>query len=60
MISIIGRLSDDLNVVIRHYSEVNRFMKEKHKMNGIWVGIEMDPEPPGFERLASLTLSVRK
>jgi pyrimidine deaminase RibD-like protein len=57
---IIGRLSDDLNVTIRQYSEVNRFMKEKHKMNGIWVGIEMDPEPPGFERLASLTLSVRK
>jgi pyrimidine deaminase RibD-like protein len=57
---IIGRLSDDLNVAIRHYSEVNRFMKEKHKMNGIWVGIEMDPEPPGFERLDSLALSVMK
>jgi pyrimidine deaminase RibD-like protein len=57
---IIARLSDDLNVATRHYSSVNRFMKNKHKLEGIWVGIEMDPEPPGFERLASLTLSVRK
>jgi pyrimidine deaminase RibD-like protein len=57
---IIARLSDDLNVATRHYSTVNSFMKNKHKHDGIWVGIEMDPEPPGFERLASLTLSVRK
>jgi pyrimidine deaminase RibD-like protein len=57
---IIARRSDDLNVATRHYSTVNRFMKNKHKLEGIWVGIEMDPEPPGFERLASLTLSVRK
>jgi hypothetical protein len=57
---IIARLSEDLNVATRHYSMVNRFMKDKHKLDGIWVGIEMDPEPPGFERLASLTLNVRK
>jgi pyrimidine deaminase RibD-like protein len=57
---IVARLSDDLNVATRHYSTVNRFMKGKHNLDAIWVGIEMDPEPPGFERLASLTLNVRK
>lgn len=57
---IIARLSDDLNVAVRQYSEVNRFMKDKHNKPNVWIGIEMDPEPPGFERLASLSLSVRK
>ena len=57
---IIAKLSDDLNIATRHYYKVNRFMKNNHKLREIWVGIEMDPEPPGFERLASLTLSVRK
>jgi pyrimidine deaminase RibD-like protein len=54
---IIARLSDDLNVATRHYSTVNRFMKNKHSLD-VWVGIEIDPEPPGFERLASLIMSV--
>ena len=58
---IVARLSEDLNVATRHYSTVNRVMKNnKHKLDNIWIGIEMDPEPPGFERLASLTLRVRK
>jgi pyrimidine deaminase RibD-like protein len=57
---IIARLSDDLNVATRHYDTVNRFMKNRHQLQNVWVGIEMDPEPPGFERLASLTFSVRK
>jgi pyrimidine deaminase RibD-like protein len=57
---IVARLSEDLNVATRHYSTVNRVMKYKHMLEGIWIGIEMDPEPPGFERLASLTLMVRK
>jgi pyrimidine deaminase RibD-like protein len=57
---VIGRLSDDLNVAIRHYFEVNRLMREKYSVDGVWLGVEMDPEPPGFERLTSLTLNVRK
>jgi hypothetical protein len=57
---IVARLSDDLNVATRHYNTVNRVMRDKHKLDGIWIGIEMDPEPPGFERLASLTLRVTK
>jgi len=57
---VVARLSQDLNVATRHYSTVNRFMKNKHNLEGIWVGIEMEPEPPGFERLASLALKVRK
>lgn len=57
---IIARSSDDLNVAIRHYSEVNRFMKVKRNLPGVWIGIEMDLEPPGFERLTELSLSVQK
>lgn len=57
---IVARLSEDLNVATRHYNTVNRVMRDKHKRDGIWIGIEMDPEPPGFERLASLSLTVRK
>jgi hypothetical protein len=57
---IVARLSEDLTIVTRHYSTVNRVMRDKHKRDGIWIGIEMDPEPPGFERLASLTLRVTK
>jgi pyrimidine deaminase RibD-like protein len=56
---IIARLSDDLRVATRHYSTVNRVMENKGKSN-VWVGIEMDVEPPGFERLTSLALSVRR
>jgi len=56
---IIAGLSDDLNVAIHHYSTVNLVMKNKYKVDA-WVGIEMVTEPPGFEGLASLTLSARK
>jgi hypothetical protein len=57
---IVARLSEDLSVATRHYSTVNRVMREKHKRDGIWIGIEIDSEPPGFERLESLTLRVSK
>jgi len=57
---IVARLSEDLSVATRHYSTVNRVRRDRHKLDGIWIGVEMDPEPPGFERLASLTLRVRK
>jgi pyrimidine deaminase RibD-like protein len=57
---IVARLSEDLNIATRHYNTVNRVMREKHGSDGIWIGIEMDPEPPGFEKLATLSLRVRK
>jgi len=57
---IVARLSEDLKVATRHYSTVNRVMRDRHKRDGIWIGIEMDHEPPGFERLAPLTLRVKK
>ncbi len=56
---IVARLSDDLRVAVRHYSTVNRVMRERHRKDGIWIGIEMDTEPPGFERLCSLALKVK-
>jgi pyrimidine deaminase RibD-like protein len=56
---IVARLSDDLRVAARHYSTVNRVMNNKHNLD-VWIGIEMDLEPPGFERLTSLTLGVLK
>lgn len=56
---VVTKVSDDLKVAVRHYSTVNRVMREKHKRDGIWIGIEMDAEPPGFERLCSLTLKVK-
>jgi pyrimidine deaminase RibD-like protein len=55
---VIARVSEDLNIATRHYSTVNRVMMDKHKLDQIWIGIEIDPEPPGFERLASVTVRV--
>jgi pyrimidine deaminase RibD-like protein len=46
---IIARLSEDLSVAFRHYDRVHHLKKE-------WIGFELNPEPPGFERLASLTI----
>jgi len=57
---IVARLSEDLNIATRHYNTVNRVMRDKHGLPDIWIGLEMEPEPPGFDRLASLTLKVRK
>jgi pyrimidine deaminase RibD-like protein len=57
---IVARLSDDLKVATQHYSTVNRVMSQKYKKDDIWIGIEMAQEPPGFERLASVSLSVKK
>lgn len=57
---IVARLTEDLSVATRHYSTVNRVMRDKHNVDGVWIGIDMEPEPPGFERLASLTLKVTK
>ena len=46
---IIARLSADLNVATWQYSEV-------HRVTHQWVGLQMDSEPPGFERLAQLII----
>jgi pyrimidine deaminase RibD-like protein len=43
---IVARLSDDLDVVRRHYSRV-------HSVTQQWIGIEMASRPSGFEVLAS-------
>lgn len=55
---IVARLSEDLNTVTRHYSKVHQVLLAENNLNK-WVGIDMDPEPPGFKRLASLTVRVR-
>jgi hypothetical protein len=57
---IIGRINDDLNIAMSQYSTVNRFMQDKYKLDNVWVGIEMNPEPPGLGRLETLLVSVRK
>ena len=46
---IIARYSEDLAIAHRHYELV-------HKATRQWIGLEMDVEPPGFERLASVTI----
>jgi pyrimidine deaminase RibD-like protein len=43
---VVGRVSDDLDVALRHYSRVGRDFKN-------WVGLEMPVRPRGFEVLAS-------
>jgi signal peptidase I len=50
---VIARVSDDLAVAFRHYNTVHSDLLEKHKIDD-WFGVIMNPEPPGFERLASL------
>ena len=48
---IIARVSDDLQIALQHYSTV-------HSATNKWIGIVMDAEPPGFERLANLWVRV--
>ena len=48
---IIARVSDDLYVALQHYNTVQAKTRN-------WIGIVMDTEPPGFERLASLWVRV--
>jgi pyrimidine deaminase RibD-like protein len=50
---VIADLSDDLMVAVHHYSDVYNALQERVG-NSAWVGIPMDPEPPGFKRLAQL------
>jgi len=57
---VIARISEDLNVAVRQYGRVNRQMKQRHNLDHVWVGIEMDPEPPGFERLASVIVRLNQ
>lgn len=52
---VIADLSEDLTVATRHYSDVHNKLKDKARPDS-WVGIQLDPEPPGFKRLAQLTV----
>jgi pyrimidine deaminase RibD-like protein len=54
---VLADLSDDLMVAVRHYSDVYSALEEKAGLKA-WVGIQMDPEPPGFKKLAGVTISV--
>jgi pyrimidine deaminase RibD-like protein len=53
---IIARLSEDLSIAFKHYDTVQHHFLSTHKMKNQWVGFELNPEPPGFQRLASLTI----
>jgi pyrimidine deaminase RibD-like protein len=53
---IIARLSEDLDIAFRHYDTVHRHFETTKKMANQWIGFELNPEPPGFERLASVTI----
>jgi pyrimidine deaminase RibD-like protein len=50
---VIARVSEDLHIAFQHYVAV-------HSVTQRWIGIIMNPEPPGFERLASLWVHVEK
>jgi pyrimidine deaminase RibD-like protein len=56
---VIADLSEDLVVATRHYSDVHRVLQERVG-NDAWVGIQMDPEPPGFKRLAQLVIKAKQ
>jgi hypothetical protein len=51
----IADLSEDLMVAVRHYSDVYKTLQEKVAQSA-WVGIQMDPEPPGFKKLAGVII----
>jgi pyrimidine deaminase RibD-like protein len=50
---VIARVSDDLHIAFQHYNTV-------HSVTDKWIGVIMNTEPPGFERLASLWVRVDK
>src|SRR5262245_38196221 len=52
---VIADLSEDLMVAVRHYSDVYKALQEKMG-HSAWVGIQMDPEPPGFKKLAGVII----
>jgi hypothetical protein len=52
---VIADLSEDLMVATRHYNTVWNALHDRVKHHA-WVGIQMDPVPPGFKRLAWLTI----
>jgi pyrimidine deaminase RibD-like protein len=54
---VIARVSDDLDVAMQHYVTVHTDVLKDHKIDK-WIGIIMDAEPPGLERLASLWVRV--
>jgi hypothetical protein len=42
-------------VADRYYTDVYKALKEKMG-HCAWVGIQMDPEPPGFKKLAGMVI----
>jgi pyrimidine deaminase RibD-like protein len=56
---VIARLSEDLSIAIHNYAKVHDVIFAEYKTDR-WIGIELDHEPPGFERLTSLTISAVK
>ena len=50
---IIARVSDDLDVAFQHYNTVHSDVLRDLKIDK-WVGVVMNTEPPGLERLANL------
>jgi len=56
---VIARVSDDLNVAFQHYNTVHSDMLKDHKIDR-WIGVIMQTEPPGFERLESLWVHAAK
>jgi pyrimidine deaminase RibD-like protein len=55
---IIARVSDDLDIAFQHYNTVHADLLKQNPKDHQWLGVIMDPEPPGFERLASLGVRV--
>jgi pyrimidine deaminase RibD-like protein len=50
---IVARVSDDLHIAFQHYVTVHADIQK-------WIAIIMNPEPPGFERLAKLWVRIEK
>lgn len=58
---MIADLSEDLVIATRHYSDAHRKLASLGQTGmDAWVGIQMDPEPPGFKRLTQLTVKAFK
>jgi pyrimidine deaminase RibD-like protein len=50
---VIARVSDDLSIAFEQYSTVHSDLTKDHNIDK-WIGVIMNTEPPGFERLASV------
>jgi pyrimidine deaminase RibD-like protein len=53
---IVARLSEDLTTAFNYYDRVHSVLMNDHKIDR-WIGWQLRPEPPGFERLVSLQIT---